>query len=170
MNPSSALFEHNSKTLQARPLPGFHSHLPPGTISLTPSRYALLLPALLTSVAVLALLTSQIPGDLLSLALLWTLGCVVFRPSRQCPWSYLIDEDPHWLLVNDKGSEEVRYKNTEYHSAYLLVATFITSSGRKRRVVVWRDAVTPAAFSWISARISLEQPDKLGKIVATSKA
>jgi len=164
----TALFtpsRHSSKPSRIKRTP------PPPSIKITlkPSRSANRLFIALSTLAVVVLLTSQLPTLLLIGSLLWTAIALITAHRQSYQWQQIHDEGKTWLLVSGTSAERVQRCRQAFRSQHLVILTYVTRSGAQRRVVVWRDAVTSAAFSWLHARISLCQPDVAVKSVATSK-
>lgn len=125
----------------------------------------------ISALSVLSLLTclvSQLPWLYIAFATLWIMGSVLHWYGKPQHLSHIIDGRDGWILRDRHGQTPVKYQHANYRTQHLLVMTFITSSGKRKRVFVWRDAVTPAAFSWLSARMTLSEADAPVQNVATS--
>jgi len=137
-------------------------------ITLKPSRMACLVYISIAAATGISLVSSALPWPIAIPALLWTLGAFLSAWRQTFQWQELYDEGTSWLLVDQHSSERVTRVESHFRSAYVVVLVFSTRSGVVRRACVWRDSVTPAAFSWLHARITLSSPDKEQSIVATS--
>jgi len=124
------------------------------------------------SVALLSLLApigAQLPWLVSGFIVAWALSSITLLLRNPQTLTELRDEGKTWLLVSSNQADRVRYKNTDYHSAFLVIIAFITRTGRIRRVCIWRDSVTCAAFSWICARVTLGGADRQVNTVATAR-
>ncbi len=122
----------------------------------------------LCAMAIVASITTQMPWAVTAFMCLWTfLAYLQWRHSPQTITS-LIDQGDSWQLTSPDNTVCVCYQHTEYCTAHLIVIAFKTQTGRKKWAVIWRDAVTPAAFSWLAARMTLSQADTPIQNVATS--
>lgn len=137
-------------------------------IELRPSRVHQVIHLSVIALAVLAPINVQLPSAVIGLAWAWALGSAIHGYCHPQRFTELRDEGETWLLVSPACADRVRFKNTDYRSAYLIIIAFTTRTGVIRRVCIWRDAVTYPAFSWICARTTLGSPDRSVKIVATS--
>jgi len=137
-------------------------------IELRPSQQHALLIGALSGLSLTSCLVSQLPWYFCVIAALWITGSVLHWRYKPQHIHSIIDSNEGWLLHAPQGLTPVRYQHTNYCTEKLIVMTFITQTGNRRRVFVWRDAVTPAAFSWLSARMTLGEADAPVQNVATS--
>ena len=122
----------------------------------------------LTVLALLSPINAQLPWAFIVITWAWVICSFfpIFRHSQRV--IELCDEGQTWLLKSRDGAERVRYLQTDYNNAYLIILVFTKRSGATRRLCVWHDAVTDPAFSWISARATLTSADRAVNIVSTS--
>jgi len=137
-------------------------------IELRPSkRHAVVLGAL-ASLSLITCLSSQLPWFFCIGAGLWVFASLLHWRLNPQRIRYLIDDGETWHLTTPQNTRSVNYQQADYCTANLLVMRFKSSSGKPIRVFVWRDAVTPAAFSWLAARMTLSDADAPVQNVATS--
>lgn len=167
MTPSLTLLKRGLKTPTASVENAAHN---PNAvrIELRPSKVHKKLIAAVSALSLFTSATSQLPWMYCAFVWLWTAVAVIgwhFNPQRILS---LIDDSDTWVLMHPSTFTRVTYKHTEYCTANLIVMAFTSPSGKLKRVFVWRDAVTPPAFSWLTARMTLSDADAPVQNVATS--
>jgi len=169
MPPLLTLLQQRLKQSPANPLAThYRSEQCVVRISMRPSRLALLVRSSAAALAMYAAWQASPPLYLLLLLLAWIFACLCVAWQQRLPWLEIHDEGQHWLLVTSNGAERAQRRIHYFRSAYLIVLSFSTRCGAVRYVSIWCDAVTPAAFSWLHARISLTQTNTAAENVATS--
>lgn len=165
MTPSSTPLRRASKKRLA------NTEIPTRLVELyvRPSKWAIATHTTVVGASLLVPLNLQIPLEILVASWLWVLACVIHRIKNPQPWHLITDEGTSWLLTAPGYSHRVRFVRPLYCSPFLLVLAFNSQSHRRITVCIWADAVSPAAFSWLSARAQFSAPDKAVKSMATSE-
>lgn len=165
MTPSSTPSRHASKKRLAE------TQTPTRVVELTvgPSKWAIATHTMVVGASLLVPLNLLIPLEILIASWLWVLVCVIHSIKNPQPWHRLSDEGTSWLLTAPGYTHRARFVRPLYCSPFLLVLAFTSQTHRRITVCIWADAVSPAAFSWLSARAQLSAPDKAVKSMATSE-
>jgi len=143
-------------------------------IELRTSKQHTTLIGVLCTTSFLACLSAQLPWQYCAAAILWIIGSVVHWHLNPQSIRFLVDDGDSWVLIGRHESKRLSFQHATYCTANLLVMRFKNQQGpffsRGEQVFVWRDAVTPTAFSWLAARITLSDADAPVQNVATSSS